>query len=252
MYQDSLKHFADAYCIQSRLAVQLTELGQHELAALHYEKAFELMPDSFGRVESHCFGCESTFAATQAQGVAERVFIKLAAKNPAKPQIHYLLGYLRQQQGRGTEALPHFRRALELDPDYLNAWNHVEELGQEHRLPVAERDNVALNILRLDPLGRHASANLETVSDLRRLWSAVEKASKFQVQPATALLPLPASREAVEKEERETKNQSHREGGYYYSSREGGAPGSPGEVLSNHRLIMAIAGLMSGPDRMGF
>jgi tetratricopeptide (TPR) repeat protein len=92
MYQDSLKHFADAYCIQSRLAVQLTALGLHETAAQHYEKAFELMPDSFGRVESHCFGCESTFSGPQAQTVAERVFTTLAAKNPDKPQIHYLLG----------------------------------------------------------------------------------------------------------------------------------------------------------------
>ena len=32
MYEDSLKHFADAYCIQSRMAVQLAEMGLHEQA----------------------------------------------------------------------------------------------------------------------------------------------------------------------------------------------------------------------------
>ena len=215
MYQESLNHFADAYCIQSRLAVHLTELGQHELAAKHYEKAFELMPDSFGRVESHCFGCEGTFGAPQAQTVAERVFTSLVAKSPTKPQVHYLFGYLRQQQGRGQDAAPHYRQALKLDPDYLNAWEHMEQISQEHQLPVAERDTIAFNILRLDPLGRHASPSLGTVGDLRKLWSAVEAAAKLQVKIPEALLALPASREALEKQERETQSQRRAFGHHY-------------------------------------
>ena len=50
--------FADAYCIQSRLALRYSELGDYVKAEQHYQRAFELMPDSFGRIESHCFGCE--------------------------------------------------------------------------------------------------------------------------------------------------------------------------------------------------
>ena len=49
MYEDSLKLFADAYCIQSRLAIQLAELGLHDEAEAHYRRAYELMPDSFGQ-----------------------------------------------------------------------------------------------------------------------------------------------------------------------------------------------------------
>ena len=253
MYQDSLKHFADAYCIQSRLAVQLTALGLHETAAQHYEKAFELMPDSFGRVESHCFGCESTFSGPQAQTVAERVFTTLAAKNPDKPQIHYLLGYLRQQQERGQEALPHFRRALQLDKDYLNAWEHLEQLGQEHRLPAAESDDVVFNILRLDPLGRHASANLGTVSDLRRLWIAVETAARYQLKVPATLLPLPASREEVEKQERAAKGRPDRSFSSYTRYSSGGSPASsPGQALAEHALLTAISGLLGAPDESGF
>ena len=244
MYQDSLTHFTDAYCIQSRLAVHLTELGQHELAAKHYEKAFELMPDSFGRVESHCFGCEGTFGAPQAQTVAERVFTSLVAKNPNKPQVHYLFGYLRQQQGRGQDSIPHYRQALKLDPDYLNAWEHLEQVSQEHQLPVAERDTIAFNILRLDPLSRHASASLNTVGDLRKLWSVVEAAAKFQVKPPAALLALPASREEIEKQEREAKNQRNPYGRHYDDFGYGrGRPETPGAVLAQHRLLGGIAQL---------
>ncbi len=248
MYQDALNHFADAYCIQSRLAVQLTALGQHELAAKHYEKAFELMPDSFGRVESHCFGCESTFAGTQAQSTAERVFSTLAANNPTKPQIHYLLGYLRQEQERGQDALPHFRRALQLDPDYLNAWVHLGQLAQDQRLPAAERDGIAFNILRLDPLGRHTSPDIGTVWDLRRLWTAVEATTKFQVKTPATLLPLPASREAIEKQEQEAKGQTEPSMSYYtHYSFAGRTAASPGEAMAQHQLIAAIGELIGGP-----
>jgi tetratricopeptide (TPR) repeat protein len=74
MYEEALNHFADAYCIQSRLAIQLAELGKTKEAEEHYRRAYELMPDSFGRVESHCFGCEKVFDGERAQGIAEKVF----------------------------------------------------------------------------------------------------------------------------------------------------------------------------------
>ncbi len=55
-YEESLKYFADAYCIESRLALQYASQGNLQRAELHYRRAYELMPESFGRMESHCFG----------------------------------------------------------------------------------------------------------------------------------------------------------------------------------------------------
>jgi len=48
-YREALEQFADAYCIQSRLAVRLMEQGRREEAFEHYRRAYELMPASFGR-----------------------------------------------------------------------------------------------------------------------------------------------------------------------------------------------------------
>ena len=87
----------------------------------HYRRAYELMPDSFGRVESHCFGCEGVFNSSLGKDTAEHVFTSLVEKTPEKPQVHYLTGYLRQNQGRLPEALEHFRKAVARDPDALNA-----------------------------------------------------------------------------------------------------------------------------------
>ncbi len=252
MYQDSLKEFTDAYCIQSRLAVQMSELGLTELAARHYEKAFELMPDSFGRVESHCFGCEKTFGNEPAQGIAERVFLNLVAKHPGKPQLHYLLGYLRKEQGRGEEAIPHFREAARLDPDYLNAWKHLAELHDEHPLPPAERDEIALNILRLDPLGRHAQADVQTVGDLRRLWAVAEVAAGFAVSPPATLLPLAASRAELERQGRSSR-QEEMENQYrdYDFGPNLRGPEKPGKVLARHKLLAAIGILADTSGSLG-
>jgi tetratricopeptide (TPR) repeat protein len=252
MYEDSLNHFADAYCIQSRLAVRLSELGRHEEAAKHYAKAFELMPDSFGRVESHCFGCEGAFRGEQAQNAAERVFTALVVKTPDKPQVHYLLGYLREQQGREKDALPHYRQALKLDPDYLNAWKHLGELSREMRLPVAERDDIALNILRLDPLGRHGSPDLTSAGDLRRLWLALDTAAKFRTKLPATLLPLTASGAEIEKQEREMKNSRNRFDDFRIRIAGRSGDGiTPASVFQQHTLLNAIGNLISISSQFG-
>ncbi|MGA2854211.1 MAG: tetratricopeptide repeat protein, partial [Verrucomicrobiota bacterium] len=142
MYQDSLTKFADAYCIHARMAVLLSDLGQHQLAEEHYRRAYELMPDQFGRVESYCFGCQRAFDGERAQGIAEKVFTRLAQETPNKPQVHYMLGYLRDEQERYQEALASYRRAVKLDPDYLNAWAKIESLNEHVFQPAAERDAV--------------------------------------------------------------------------------------------------------------
>ncbi len=198
MYDEALGHFADAYCIQSRLALRLAELGRNEEAEAHFRRAYELMPESFGRVESHCFGCERAFAGQRAQGIAERVFNQIAENTPEKPQVHYLLGYLRASQERPAEALAAYEKAVALDPDYLNAWKNLADLQGRVFVPQEKLDAAATAILRLDPLGRHASPNIAGVADLAGLWRAAEKAVAARQPAATDLLSLPASAAAME------------------------------------------------------
>ena len=200
MYREALGLFADAYCIQSRLAVQLAEMGRIDEAAEHYRKAFELMPDSFGRVESHCFGCEGAFRGDAAQGIAERVFGKLLEAQPQRPQVHYLVAYLRRNQGRQADALPPLRTAVKLDPDYLNAWKEIVTLADVLGLPAAERDEALLNVLRLDPLRRHTSPGLTKVRDLKSLWATVEAAQPLRPEKPAALYPLKAGAAEMDKQ----------------------------------------------------
>ncbi|HEY3853018.1 MAG TPA: tetratricopeptide repeat protein [Verrucomicrobiae bacterium] len=199
MYEDGLSHFADAYCIQSRLAVQLASLGQNKEAEEHYRRAYELMPDSFGRVESHCFGCERVFEGEQSQGIAERVFTKLVAERPDKPQVHYLLGYLREEEERFNEARTNYEAAVRLDPDYLNAWGKLEGISEHVMMDSKEHDDIVFNLLRLDPLQRHHHHVFTQASDLTGLWNAVEAAAQRRLPIATNLMALTASKIALDK-----------------------------------------------------
>jgi tetratricopeptide (TPR) repeat protein len=176
LYQESLNFFRDAYCIQSRLALRLTKEGRFTEAEAHYQKAFELMPDSFGRVESHCFGCEGAFEGKQAQGIAERVFTQLIQTQATKPQVHYLMGYLREQQKRHAEALTFYQEAVRLDPEYLNAWKKILGLDDELELGGNQRDEINLKLISLDPRLKHTQASLEKALDIPRLWSALTAA----------------------------------------------------------------------------
>jgi tetratricopeptide (TPR) repeat protein len=194
-YREALGHFADAYCVQSRLAVRLYEQGRRTEALEHYRRAYELMPASFGRVESHCFGCESVFQGPEQQRVAEQVFTGFLAKEPNKPQVHYLLGYLEKERGLHAEALKRFNTAVSLDPEYLNAWKHLHELAAHVYIEPRARDAVRMKLLELDPEQRHVRYELAEVGDLAGLWRAVEaaNASAHKRSAAKSLYALRAS-----------------------------------------------------------
>jgi tetratricopeptide (TPR) repeat protein len=194
-YTRSLEFFEDAYCIQSRLAVRLYDQGHVDDAIKHYKKAYELMPSSFGRVESHCFGCESAFAGEQPQSIAEEVFLGLMKTQPDSPQLYYLMGYLRDYQDREVEALGYLKKAVELDPDYLNAWKKIHSLSQQMDIGATASDDLALKIYALDPLGQHSSPQLDQVKSIKRMWNAVlqNKATLTLIPKLETVYPLTAA-----------------------------------------------------------
>jgi tetratricopeptide (TPR) repeat protein len=200
-YRDALARFSDAYCIQSRLAVQLNRQGRRQEALEHYRRAYELMPSSFGRVESHCFGCESVFQGPEAQSIAERVFTDIIRRTPELPQAHYLLAYLREQQGRYSDAVQPLRAAVSLDSHYLNAWKRLHEIAEKTYLESGERDIARLKLLELDPLKRHTYYDLEEVGQLAALWIGVEQARAVALKlaaPESGVYPLKASAAVVD------------------------------------------------------
>jgi tetratricopeptide (TPR) repeat protein len=198
LYEEAAESFVDAYCVQWRLAERLSAMGNLEEARKHYEIAFERMPEQFGQVASFCFGCEGVFTHRQSRNVAEQVLTRLSFSLPQKPQIQFLLGELRESQGRKKEAYRYFRKAIELDPEYLDAWEEAYRLRSDVFLTQAEIDEIALNMLRLDPMNRHGCVVPEEITDLKGLWSIYEESRRNNIVIPHSLLPLTASKENLD------------------------------------------------------
>jgi tetratricopeptide (TPR) repeat protein len=253
-YREALGHFSDAYCIQSRLAVQLNKQGQHEQAAEHYRRAYELMPVSFGRVESHCFGCESVFDGAQPQSIAAEVFQSLVKKDPQNPRVHYLQGYLLEEEGHYTEALPAFRAAVQIDESYLNAWRHLQQVGEHIYLNAGDRDVVTIKLLELDPQQRHGTYDTGRVGDLRLLWDTVARLKKQsdEVPREDSLYTLRQSASRYDQKQAElpaelrTRIKEYEAVMGEFSDRHD-LP-YPALVVGRHPLLISIAGLLGQGD----
>jgi tetratricopeptide (TPR) repeat protein len=257
LYEQALAKFSDAYCIQSRLAIQLTAQGRMNEAVTHYRRAYELMPTSFGRVESHCFGCENVFSNSQAQGIADEVFAKALSRDPQKPQTHYLLAYLRQEQGRYDEALREYRAAIALDPQYLNAWRRLNELSEHIYMSPSERDIARLKLLELDPQSRHVHYSLDTMGNLSQLWNAsgaamarIETAAPVGIYSLKATAELQAGEIAKLSPEMRAQYESYRKLMESVAGEERSL--DKHAALSNHVIIKAAGVLMGANPGYGY
>jgi tetratricopeptide (TPR) repeat protein len=242
LYDEALKHFADAYCIHFRLAVQLVKEGRPKEAAEHYRRAYELMPSQFGRMESYCFGCESAFQGHVAQNIALQVFTEMLIKMPNKPQVHYLMGNLMLEEERWAEAVTQFEAAVKLDPDYVNAWSKLSEASQHEPIPPKLNDSIALNLIRLNYGGGAGNQQVSEVTDLRALWNAVEAAGRQVTPQPKALYRLPASALAMSS----SKSERWRERFNYMDmqNRANQAQQTPGQIIAGTSVLSGAASLL--------
>jgi tetratricopeptide (TPR) repeat protein len=257
-YDEALGKFSDAYCIQSRLAVQLVRQGRRQEALEHYRRAYELMPGSFGRVESHCFGCESVFQDPESQTIAEKVFTDLIRKSPGKAQAHYLLAYLREQQGDYAGAVQPLRAAVSIDPKYLNAWKRLQDIGDETFMDAGELDIARLKLLELDPLRRHSQYSLEEVGQLDALWRGAQRAHELSLQVAApkSVFPLPGSagvaQKAMDALPPEMRSQMEMMRALTERFQRNGAIAAPAVVLYRHALMNNVSMLLGNPQEMRY
>ncbi len=232
MYRSSLEQFSDAYCIQSRLAKRLTEVGKSKEAATHYRRAYELMPSSFGRVETHCFGCEGAFAKEK---IAETVFLEMLKESPNNPVLHYLMGYLKSEYDRENESLGYYKKAVELDPLYLNAWKKILKIAEANGdFKKADESRIKIMLLTKD------FSNFESIYNPKSQWEFFVEAKK--ISPA---IPLPktcyqimgtATLEKINKKLYEQKSYSHG----YNGGKEKSLPATPQEAITRNKLIQAL------------
>ncbi len=168
-YQKALGRFEDAYCLQSRLAKALVEQGRIAEAEKHFVKAFELMPVSFGPVESHCFGCEGSFNEEESRAIAEKVFKKIIETTPDNPRTYYLLGLVFEKRGQKEEAFRYYLEAFERDPLYYNCALKIESYLWNHPELLAEHRGTLQQIVKITPY-YYLPARFADRIDLKQAW----------------------------------------------------------------------------------
>jgi tetratricopeptide (TPR) repeat protein len=240
-YEEAEGLFVDAYCVQWRLAERLWTLGKLEEANRHYAIAFERMPEQFGQVASFCFGCQGVFEKEQSRSVAEQVLTRLAETQGQRPQVHFLLGQLREAQSRYADAYQCFKRAIELDPDYLDAWEKLCGLNEELYLPKKERDDIVLRGMELDPSRRHFGGGWETVLDVRRLWALAARGAAEE-KPAGNVFQLKGTAQAIAGEKAMLAGPDAMMTAYSYRRhwRDRDAPAKPAVLLLRHQMVQAL------------
>ena len=243
-YEKAEAMFPDAYCIQWRIAERLYSLGRHVEARKHYLKAFERMPDQFGRMASFCFGCEGAFEKKQSRVAAEEVLTRLEKASTPKPQVYFLLGLLRKEEGKYTQAYSYFRNAGEADNLYLDAWKEMFEIRDEVFPPQKEVEAIAFRLMEMDPAMNYSGAGIDSVRDVARLWKLLEQNQKFRIPKPDSLFPLTASRQKADRKQSDIRRVNlEDEMGY---SNDSDVP-LPGEAVLRITAVRHITNIM----RMG-
>jgi tetratricopeptide (TPR) repeat protein len=193
-YEQAALAFADAYCVQWRLAERLHQEGQTAEAEKHYEIAFTRMPEQFGRMATLCFGCENVFGNTASRGAADRVLSRLAALPQPRPQVLLILARLRLAQNQPRAAWTLLQQAAQIDPDYFDALKELANLAEKVDASAAERRPIIDRLLALDPSGKHAGLTVQQMFILgpERMWRHLQVTLDRSTKP-TGLLPLPAA-----------------------------------------------------------
>ena len=250
-YLQALELFDEAYCIHLRVAHKLDELGRTDDARRHFRLGFGLMPRTFGRLSQSCsYGrCQALFGTELAKNIAEEVFTENLREDEANPKLHTLLGFLREQQDRNREALTHYRRAIELDPENALALQRLLGLAQTIHVPATERDHAALKLFRLRPLPTRYTGWRRSVRDLALLWETVTDIERLEVKKPKTLYTFAAAREQLEKVEAAQIEAGQRPGqdrfgGGIVMSPSNNWPSrrtpNPGEALAEHRAISEL------------
>lgn len=179
LYRTALEHHAELFATQAHLAQTLAETGQPDAAKPHFQKAFELMPESSPKSSSHSDRSDAEWDALLSgpheQRLAEQIFLARTQQDPPSAQAHYLLGLIHEKQGRTQDALLSYRKAIELAPEHLEAWRQLHAITRLEPLPATQRDRIALQLYRRTSAEQRQPTDLAEVTNLPALWESVHQ-----------------------------------------------------------------------------
>ena len=145
------------------LGIVLKDKGDLKAAEQRFRRAIELQPD-FELAWNNLGGLGTTLAQRRDFTAAERLLRLVCDFNPDSSAIHNNLGEVLRAQGKMDEAIPYFRKAIQLDPNNSGPYNN---LGIIHamRKEFAEAERLFRSVIERAPneVSTPTYVNLATV-----------------------------------------------------------------------------------------
>jgi tetratricopeptide (TPR) repeat protein len=128
-----------------------TRQGSLEQAEEHFKKAVELAPE----YEPAYVGLVETYIRKGDISGAIETYARFVKVNPKSPTSWLRLGVLQLKGERFDEAEASFKRAMELDPDYAEAYNNLAWLYASMGKDLGEALRLARKAVTLKPIASH-------------------------------------------------------------------------------------------------
>ena len=118
--------------------------------------------------------------------------------NPSEPTLHYNVGVMNMEQKNIENAIKCFKKAIELKPDYADAYNNIGAAIIEKTVPIIEEMNNSLSdfdkydelqvkqleiykqaIPYYESAYKYSSSNINIIQTLMGLYENLEMTEKF-------------------------------------------------------------------------
>jgi tetratricopeptide (TPR) repeat protein len=113
----------DLAMARANLGQALLDRGEVDQALPHCEEAVRLQPDL--AAAHNALGNAYSALDRRTEALAEYSEALRISPDLAGPRVHANIGLALQREGRLSQALPHLRRAVELEPDDAELWLHL-------------------------------------------------------------------------------------------------------------------------------
>ena len=177
-YQQAVRESDQIHKVHIELGMLLTTAGFQNEAAAHFRKATELLPndvDFDARFYSFPYILEKGIKGVPS---IDEVLSEMIQKGDKRPATHFLLGRWQLKEGKDEEALRSFNKAVELEPDFMPAWDQIIQLERKLEKPMGKS---AQSLLRLYPTNRE----ILWMDDFELLWQlsteAIERINQHQI-----------------------------------------------------------------------
>ncbi len=185
---------------ESRRSIIFKHLAQSHLALDNISKALEIIKEGrkeFPKSYSLLID-EANIYYKKGDNATFKIKLEEAIQlNPTEPTLYYNVGVMNMEQGKIDEAIKFFKKAIELKPDYSDAYNNIGAAIIEKVNPIVEEMNKSL--ADFDKYDKLQEQQLEIYKEALPYYEKAYKLNNTSISIVQTLMGLYENLEMTEK-----------------------------------------------------